>query len=265
MKNFPPSRTRRGFTLLEVVIAVGLLSLIVGMVVGIARSSLALGKTIVETQNEEMRQQAFIDLLAQRFSSLPGNARMELAVDETGSHYLSDLTLQNVPIGFNWSGGERIAKAVQLSTVKRRSGFLDIVLRYYENEILEDSEQSTMSAQSDKPFAEIVLLKDVSYFEWRVLDPRSMEWQFDWQYPSRLPLQIELTMAMGAKGEEVRQVFWIPPRLNPEVVMRQMTQGANQNQNPNIQIPSGQNNGDESIEVPSVEINPGEEIPEDNQ
>jgi prepilin-type N-terminal cleavage/methylation domain-containing protein len=38
MKISPSSRKRRGFTLLEVVIAVGLLSLIVGMVVGIART-----------------------------------------------------------------------------------------------------------------------------------------------------------------------------------------------------------------------------------
>ena len=265
MKISPPSRKRRGFTLLEVVIAVGLLSLIVGMVVGIARTSLALGKSIVETQNEEMRQQVFFDLLSQRFSSLPGNARMDLQADDKGSNYLSDLTLQNVPLGFNWSGGERIAKTVQLSTVKRRSGFLDIVLRYYENEILEDSEQSTMSALKEEPFAEIVLLKDVSYFEWRVLDGRSMEWQFDWKNNGRLPLQIELTMAMGAKGEEIRQVFWIPPRLNPEVVMRQMTQGANQNQNPNIQIPGGQNNGDESGNPPGLEINPGGGNPPDEQ
>lgn len=263
MKISPPSRTRRGFTLLEVVIAVGLLSLIVGMVVGIARTSLALGKTIVETQNEEMRQQAFFELLGRRFSSLPGNARLDLQVDDKGSHYLSDLTLQNVPIGFNWAGGERIAKAVQLSTVKRRSGFLDIVLRYYENEILEDSEQSTMSALKEEPFAEIVLLTDVSYFEWRVLDGRSMEWQFDWQSQGRLPLQIELTMAMGAKGEEIRQIFWIPPRLNPEVVMRQMTQGADQNQNPNGEN-GGENSQDGDANNP-IEINPGGETPPETQ
>jgi prepilin-type N-terminal cleavage/methylation domain-containing protein len=269
MKISPPSRTRRGFTLLEVVIAVGLLSIIVGMVVGIARTSLALGKTIVETQNEEMRQQAFFELLGRRFASLPGNARLDLKVDDKGSHYLSDLTLQNVPLGFNWSGGERIAKAVQLSTVKRRSGFLDIVLRYYENEILEDSEQSTMSALKEKPFAEIVLLQDVSYFEWRVLDGRSMEWQFDWHNQGRLPLQIEVTMAMGAKGEEIRQIFWIPPRLNPEVVMRQMTQGANQNQNPNIETPEGQpedgQDGGGSVGLPEININPGGETPPNNQ
>jgi hypothetical protein len=51
-----------------------------------------------------------------------------------------------------------------------------------------------------------------------------MEWQYDWEAQGRLPLQMELIMAVGAKGEEIRQIFWIPPKQNPEVLMRQMAQ-----------------------------------------
>jgi prepilin-type N-terminal cleavage/methylation domain-containing protein len=214
-----------GFTLLELVLAMALLALIVGMVFATARSSLALGNTIVQSQNEEMLHQAFFELLSQRFSALPGNTRMDLTVEGAGSHYLSDLTLQNVPMSFTWDGQERIAKAVQISTVKRRSGYLDIVLKYYENEILEGSASTFGSTALDtKPFAEIVLLEDVAYFEWRVLDSSRMEWQYDWKVQGRLPLQLELTMAIGAKGGEMRQIFWLPPKQNPEVVMRQMIQ-----------------------------------------
>ncbi len=226
MKTTTQTHGRRGFTLLEIVIAVGLMAMIIGMVVGIARTSLALGKGIVETQNKEMEHQAFIDLLGRQFSALPGNTRFDLKVQDSGSHYISDLTLQNVPMTFTWGGEDRIAKAVQLSTVKRRSGYLDIVLRYYENEILEGSASNFGSSVTDnKPFAEIVLLTDVAYFEWRVLDGRSMEWQYDWDIQGRLPLQMELTMAVGAQGNEIRQIFWLPPKQNPEVVMRQMQQG----------------------------------------
>ncbi len=227
MKTSPPISRRRGFTLLELVLAVGLMAILVGMVFGTARTSLALGNTIVETQNEEMLHQAFFELLGQRFSALPGNTRFDLQVQDSGSHYISDLTLQNVPLSFTWGGQARIAKAVQISTVKRRSGFLDIVLKYYENEILEGSASGFSSTVENKPFAEIVLLTDVAYFEWRVLDGRSMEWQYDWEIQGRLPLQVELTMAIGAQGEEIRQVFWIPPKQNPEVFMRQLAQPTN--------------------------------------
>ena len=227
MKTPSASLRRPGFTLLEVVISVGLMAVVIGMVFGIARSSLALGNTIVKTQNEEMERQAFFDFMAQRFSALPGNTRLDLKVEDSASHYLSDLTLQNVPLSFTWGGEEHIAKAVRISTVKRRSGFLDIVLRYYENEVLEGSASTFQSSVTDtEPFAEIVLMEDVAYFEWRALDGRTMEWQYDWDVQGRLPLQLELTMAIGAKGEEMRQIFWLPPKQNPEVIMRQMMQGA---------------------------------------
>ena len=111
-------------------------------------------------------------------------------------------------------------------------GYLDIVLRYYENEILEGSEsQFSTSSLDNEPFAEIVLLEDVAYFEWRVLDGRSLEWSYDWDIQGRLPLQMELVMAIGAKGEEIRRVFWIPPKQNPEIVMRQMAQTGGNNEN----------------------------------
>ena len=247
-----PVRPRTsGFTLLELVIAIGLLSILVGMVFSTARTSLALGNTIVQTQNEEMLHQAFFELLNQRFAALPGNTRFDLKVEDSGSHYISDLTLQNVPLSFTWGGQARIAKAVQLTTVKRRSGYLDVVLRYYENEILEDSASSFTSTASDGPFAEIVLLSDVAFFEWRVLDGRSMEWQFDWDIQGRLPLQIELTLAIGAKGEEIRQVFWIPPKQNPETLMRQMLQSGG----------GGGGGGGGPEGVPPLQISPGGPVP----
>lgn len=212
--------------MLELVISIGLLAILVGMVFGTARTSLALGNRIVESQNEEMLHQAFFDLLSKRFSELPGNTRFDLKVTDSGSHYLSDLTLQNVPLSFTWGGETRTAKAIQLSTVKRRSGYLDIVLRYYDDEVLPDSASSFKSASANKP-TEIVLLSDVAFFEWRVLDGRSMEWRYDWDLQGRMPLQLELTMAIGAKGEEIRRVFWLPPKMNPEVRMRNL--GSNSN------------------------------------
>lgn len=222
------------------------MTIIVGMVMGISRSSLALGTAMIQNQNTEMEHQAFIDLLGNHFSALPGNTRFDLTVEDSGSHYISDLTLQNAPMIFTWGGEDKIAKAVQLSTVKRRSGYLDIVLRYYENEILEGSESNfgSTSVADNKPFAEIVLLQDVAYFEWRVLDGRSMEWQYDWDIQGRLPLQVELTMAIGATGHEIRQVFWLPPKQNPEVSMRNLQNaGGNNNAGGGINIPGGNTPG----------------------
>lgn len=226
MKTSAPFSKVRAFTLLELVLAMLVLALIIGMVFSTARQSLSLGNAIVQTQNEEMLHQSFFELLSKRFAAMPGNTRLDLKFTEPGGQIISDLTFQKLPLGFNWGGEEKIAKAVQLSTVRRRDGYLDIVLKYYENEILEDSEAvSGADRTNTEPFAQIVLLEDVNYFEWRVLDGRTMEWLNDWDVQGRLPLQLELKVAFGARGEEIRQIFWLTPKQNPETFVNQLGQG----------------------------------------
>lgn len=239
-------KNRKGFTLLELVIALLMIAMLFGMVFATSRASLELGNNIVKAQNEEMLNQAFFDLLEKRFSTLPGNTRLDLKVTDSASHYLSDLTLENVPLSFTWGNQERTAKAIQISTVLRRSGFLDIVLRYYENPIIDPTSTNSSgsgfssSSTEELPFAEIILLSDVRYFEWRVLDPTLMEYAYDWEESGKLPLQMELTCAFGADGKPIRHVFWIPPRQNPEIFMRQLQQqiGADgEPSSPDISIP----------------------------
>lgn len=215
--------------MLEMALAMLLLSLLIGMVFAIAHTSLSLGNGIVTKQRDEMLRQAFFEFVGKRFSSLPGNARLDLRVQDSGTRYISDLTLQNVPMSFTWGGQEKVAKAVKLVTVPRRSGYIDIVLRYYEDEVLEETGSQPKLTQ-EEPFAEIVLLEDVAYFEWRVLDGNTLEWSNDWVQVSRLPLQLELKVAFGADPTEMRQIFWITPKVDPTSMMQQLATGGGQGQ-----------------------------------
>jgi len=254
------SHTRPGFTLLEVAIALVLIALLSGLILTTARYSLLLGNNVVQSQNEEMLHQAFFDLLESRFASLPGNTRMQITVTDTASHYLSDITLQNVPISLTWGNEDRTAKAIQLSTVKRASGLLDIVLRYYENEILDPTgaerltdglrANAASARAAEKPFTEIILLTDVRFFEWRVIDGITMDpEQYDWDLPGRLPLQLELTCAFGGSGEVIRHMFWIPPRQNPETFIQQLTSNR-------AVPPSTPQNPDDPPNPPGVNVSP---------
>ncbi|MGB6223307.1 type II secretion system protein [Haloferula sp.] len=225
----------RGFTLLELVLAIGLLAMLVGMIFSVASQNIALGRAVVDKQNEDSVDTALFELLDNLFTSLPGNARLELLAESGGSDLLSnissDLTIQNVPLSFNWGGMEMIARSVQLSTVRRRDGLYDIVLRYYEGEILEETQElgDEVVLGDQEPFAEVVLLEDVAVFAWQVLDGRTMdEWQADWEIVGRLPLQLELTYMRDQFADPVRQVFWITPKQNPEVLMRQLVQQGGQ-------------------------------------
>lgn len=225
----------QGFTMLELVISVGMLALLIGGVFLLATTNIGLGNEVVKKQAEISEQTAFFDLLGEQFSSMPGNARLELESQDSGAQYLSDLTIQNVPMTFNWGGMDRVAKAVQLSTVRRRDGFLDIVLRYFDEPILEETQEigeTTNIFGDNEPFAEVVLMDDVYIFEWQVLDGRTLEWSYDWDLVGRLPLQMELLFAKDQLDAEtpIRHVFWITPKQNPEVMMRQLQQGGGETQ-----------------------------------
>jgi hypothetical protein len=207
-----------GYLLLEVVLALGVASLVVGAVFSLASGALSVSQTIAEEGRDQIAHETFLSFLGRNFEMLPGNAVLDLKSDEKGSHYLSDMTFQNVPTSFGWAGQTISAEAVQLSTVQRRDNTLDIVLRYYEEAILDDSD-STADVNAE-PVAEIILLRNVWRFEWEVLDGRTMEWDYEWDTRGRMPLQLKLNVVFHRSGDIVEHYFWIPPKMNPETLMK---------------------------------------------
>jgi type II secretory pathway pseudopilin PulG len=242
MKIHSQSRKSRGFTLIEVVIALGLMLALIILCARLATADIQLANGISRKQAENTLRESFFEMMKFQLGSLPGNTRMELKTSSGGQPYLYELTLQNVPLAFTWGGVEKVAKAVQIVGVKRRDGFINVVMRYYENEILNDQE-NLVSAQGEEPFAEVILMEEVRFFEWRALDGRTMEWQLDWDLQGRLPLQLELVTAQGAYGDEMKQIFWIVPKVSPLTVIRSMGQGQPQTGNPGGGIPEGGGGG----------------------
>ncbi len=232
MKAFNPRFRRRataGFGLLEIIFALGILAGISGTVFLLAQIMLQHSSAVVEKQRETMHRQAFFDLMKKQFSELPGNAVVDLTFDDPPGNgpYLSQLTLQNFPMIFSWGGNQQAVKSVQIDTVIRRDGFLDVVLKYYDIEILEENNETQDGNEEGfdeqaEPIASVVLLEGVRWFEWQVLDQRTSEWINEWQNPARQPVLLQLDVAFGDSEENFRQIFWIPPKQNPVALMRQL-------------------------------------------
>ena len=150
---------RGGFTLLEIVISIGLLGLLIGTIFRVAQSSMQLSQSVVENQNSTMEQNAFFNLLKNHFEQIPGNAVMRLESFEARDRNLFTLTFQNVPMSFNWGEVPMTAEAIEIATVEQRDGFVDVVLRFYDVEILEDSDST--GDEDAEPVAEITLIEDI--------------------------------------------------------------------------------------------------------
>lgn len=224
-------RGRRGILLLEAVLALAIAGILLVSIMWIVDGALQMSNEMADDGREHMTQEALINFLDRNFSQLPGNAEVELERQDAGSHFLSDLTFQNVPTSFSWSGQAISAEAVQLSTIPTRSGDLDVVLRYYEEAILDDSD-STANVNAE-PVAEITLLKDVFFFEWWARDGRAIGddaqgYTETWDVRGRLPIQMELRVKFDENSDEIVHHFWLPPKLNPESVVRSQRRAAPQ-------------------------------------
>ena len=143
LKTFEPMNTQtkhyrkrrsRGFTLLEIVIALGLMGMLVGMIFRVARTSVQLSQMVVETQTVTMEKNAFFNLLQHHFENMPGNAIIRLASKDSRNgdvtRSLFTLTFQNVPMSFDWGDTPITAEAVELVTVEQRDGFVDVILKF---------------------------------------------------------------------------------------------------------------------------------------
>ena len=224
-------RGRRGILLLEAVLALAIAGMVLVSIMWIVSGALQMSNQMADDGRRHMTQEALINFLGRNFSQLPGNAEMELLREDAGSHFLSNLTFQNVPTSFSWSGQAISAEAVQISTVPTRSGDLDVVLRYYEEAILDDSD-STANVNAE-PVAEIVLLRDVFWFEWwardgRAVNEESQGYTETWDVRGRLPVQMELRVKFDENSDEIIHHFWLPPKLNPESVVRSQRRAAPQ-------------------------------------
>ena len=245
-------RRHRGFTLLEVVIALGLMGMLAGMIFRVARTSVQLSQIVVDEQNVTMERNAFFNLLKTHFQQIPGNAvlRLESSDSRSGgvSRKLFTLTFQNVPMSFNWGDTPMTAEAIELATIEQRDGFVDVVLRFYDDQILQDS--NSMGQDDIEPVAEIILIENLWMCDCEVVDGNTMEQFTDWDNNNKLPLQVKLYCRFEPTADIVQQTFWVVPKQNPEVLLRQIMQ-----QNP--AAPESQSsNANGRANVPRTQPNP---------
>ena len=202
-----------------------------------------------------MERNAFFNLLKRHFEQIPGNAVMRLErYDASSDRGLFTLTFQNVPMSFNWGETPMTAEALELATVEQRDGFIDLVLRFYDVKILEDS--TSTGDQEAEPVAEITLIEDLWHCDCEVVDGSTMAQTVDWG-GNRLPLQVKFYCRFEPTADLVQQTFWVVPKENPEVFMRQVMQ-----KNPaGPQVP-GAPEGGTSPGTPSIDINLGDISPQ---
>jgi prepilin-type N-terminal cleavage/methylation domain-containing protein len=209
----PLQRAPRAFTLMEMVIAMGVLALLLAGIFSIAKSTMELSSDLAANQDRAMMKQNFVDFLRRSFRGLPGGAEIRLENRTVGGTYIPSLTVVNG--GSSFSPGEALPPdtAIELTAESRPGGYLRVLLR-----VLDD--QQTLALRSGQPVrtsknqATLPLMDEVSQFEWKLYDPATLRWENLWK-DARRPLLAEMKVQLN-DGQALRAVFWIPPVVAPQ-------------------------------------------------
>ena len=225
-------RRSAGFTLFEMVVALGAFVLLIGGIFAIAQGSMELSNDLVAVQERSLVRQNFIDFVRRSFRTLPGGAEVRLVVQQRGSTYVPTLNIINGGSSFTPGAALPPDTSVDLFAEERPGGYLRVSLRMLD-ERQTNSFRSGQNVRFSRDQPTIPLLDNVSRFEWRFYDAASNRWENNWKSASR-PVLAEMNLRLD-DGFESRSVFWLPP-----VVPNALVGAAPPGQVPDPNQPPGQ-------------------------
>lgn len=238
----PACRPRSGgFTLLEMVIVLLIVSLLIGAIFNIVGGVTQLASSMNAEQEKDARLHALVHLFRRTLLELPPNALVRLRTKQTGTRYLSQLALRGAPSPVN---GDTTGVTV-FQTEDTPDGYQRLVLRS-----LNPAQALAWEKGDTTAGLRVPLMDNVAKLEWRFFNTISGEWEPLWNerldlvelnYPAALspppgtqiigaagpqdatgapiataatvgrrPGLIELVLALGAEKPQ-RWVFWTAP------------------------------------------------------
>lgn len=230
-------RDVRGLTLIEVVVALGILSLMAGAIYGIVSGSIESTATLALVQTEDRRVETLLQRVRVAFAHLPAAATLELKLIEN-EPLRQELILRGVTDAFVWGDYRWWSKPVvtlaplrwpdekrpppvgaelrgkKAEAVTQRFSFAMSVPDFYRTDLdgeptKESPLQSRHGNQLVRPDTQgrfwLDLLPEVDRLEWRFYDPSKKVW-IEVAQPGRPPL-IELRLSLPGRKLPLRAVF----------------------------------------------------------
>jgi general secretion pathway protein J len=210
----------KGFTLLELILAMGILAILVSALFVMINTSMRAARALEVDQLREQEVTGFIDLCQQSFRTLPSEAIIQGEVREDRGNFVKAIILQDASTAFNWGdpsvgGGQTI-----LMPKRQNDGSFSVTV-------------NTESGDNNKNSRSLNLIKNVQDLKWRFFDPRAGSWSEEWRDPAFRPSLIEMTLSLPEAEKPTKFTFWIPPLTKPP---EQITP-PNQPNQPNVNAP----------------------------
>lgn len=208
----PVRKVSGGFTLLEVIAALALISLIIGGVYGVADGALRLSTSMNKARMAEMRVTNFVNQWRDYLENVPPTIQLSSGLEKVSRGAAGTLLIEGGQVPFAWTSSVRLADAVEFATVKaedRKS--LMLVVRH-----LKLLEKPT-ALDNYETLAELPLLRGLKEFKTQFYDPIEKRWYSSWnpKKQPKPPLFMRLHFAFKDDPREHEFTFWIANDLQP--------------------------------------------------
>jgi len=191
-----------GYLLLEVLLALSILSIVVVMVFQIIQTTLRVTSEINFLQTQQRKVDGICELLRRNFVSMPETCLFQTR-NQNGS---KELVFRNAPFNFSWmKTGAKFGTVVIASRPQADGRFALSVLEESGN-ALESYVDSGIERKGDW----VPLINDVEQLTWRFYNSRTGKWSSDWPDTAAKPNLVEINIKLAGRSHMERGVFRWP-------------------------------------------------------
>ena len=191
-----------GYLLLEVLLALAILSIVVVMVFQIIQTTLRVTSDINFLQTQQRKVDGICELLRRNFVSMPQTCLFQTR-DHNGS---TELIFRYAPFKFSWAKTGATFGTVVIASRLQPDGRLALSVLEESGDALESYVDTGIERKGDW----VPLVNDIDRLTWRFYDARTGKWSSDWPDTGAKPNLVEINIKLAGRNHLERGVFRWP-------------------------------------------------------
>ncbi|WP_411828016.1 type II secretion system protein [Luteolibacter sp. AS25] len=202
-------KQKNGFTLLELVLALGILAILTASIFSVVGSVLGLTSALVSEQKREARLDDFENYIEFALRQSAGDSQFQLSQDTLNTN-IQSFFITNSHIPYPSQNKETIAFTSEFRTEIAPGGLLQVLQYHY-------PEESDPSASEFTVPDGILLLKELTYCQWQFYDPTINDWVSEWGTEKGRPRQIRFLYQTEGMEFVFTKSIWLPSPVTVQI------------------------------------------------
>jgi type II secretory pathway component PulJ len=192
-------RRRSGYLLLEVLLALAVLSISVVMIFKIIQTTLKATADINFLQTQQRKVDGIYELLRRNFDSLPQTCTFQTR----NVNNSLELIFRSAPFNFSWVTSGPNFGTVVIASRRQADGRLALSVLQQSGNALD----SYVDTGNEKKADWFPVMADAERIDWRFFDGTTGKWTPDWPDIGTKPNLVELTFKLAGRDRTERCVF----------------------------------------------------------